>query len=270
MHIVKVSKVGEFTLVQKYTAFNFGGAGKKRKKRQKVSSEYQRKYNTKLRADELQLLILGNFREGYHLVLGYPKGNEKCTYRESDENLKRFLDRVRRKCKKDGKEFKFIAITERGKRKEALHHHMVIPNDPGLLELIRQQWDSGHIHISTMYEDGAYRELAEYLVKVETKEEAEKGKAKYHRSRNLRKPEVRRMVSNEKLRDDPVIPKGYELVKDSFVSGFHEGLGIRYQRYMVRDLRPCPQKPKLKKPHKFSLLNGIKRLLSRRNRANGS
>lgn len=258
MHIVKVSKVGEFTLVQKYTAFNYGGAGKKRKKRAKVTSEYNKKYNNKLRADELQLLILGNFRKGYHLVLGYPKGNDKCTYRESDDNLKRFLDRVRRRCKKEGKEFKFLAVTERGKRKEALHHHMIIPGDPELLAIIQEQWDSRHIHISTMYEEGAYRDLAEYFVKVETKEEAEKGKAKYHRSRNLRKPEVRKMISNEKMPKEPVIPKGCELVKDSFVQGFHEGLGIRYQRYMVRDMRPCPhkQKPKKKK-------TGLRGILSR-------
>lgn len=234
MYRIKITHAGDYMMIQKHAAISFGAPGKKRKKRMSETKEAQKKNNQKKKAEKLQLLMLMNFNKGYHVVLRYPKGNQGCTYREAEKKLASFLDKTRRQLKASGRPFKFIAITERGKRREALHHHMVIPDDPDLLTSIRKNWGN-NFEVISMYEEGAYKELAEYFVKVETKEEAEKGKSKYHRSRNLQKPLEKSAITTKKWQEEPEIPKGYELVKDSFESGKIEALGgLPYQKYMVK------------------------------------
>ena len=91
-----------------------------------------------------------------------------------------------------------------------------------------------HWKLSKMYEDGAYKDLADYIIKIETKEEQTKGKARYHRSRNLKEPTVRCSLMPGAIKDDPEIPEGYQLEEGSFVNGYNDILGIRYQSYVVR------------------------------------
>ena len=141
------------------------------------------------------------------------------------------------------KPFKYIAITERGKRREALHHHMIIEGDPFLIREITRLWGN-HIKISQMYEEGAYKDLAEYFTKIETKEEQIKGRSKYHRSRNLKEPEVKTRIVAGGIPSEPLVPKQYDLIRDSEVSGFNEHIGIRFQKYMVKKRPKPPEKPK--------------------------
>ena len=191
------------------------------------------KYNNHKRAEKLQLLMLMNFDKGYHITLDYPLGNRPETYEEAEKNLTKFLHRMSRRLKSKDKKFKYIAITERGKHREALHHHMVIEGDPFLLKEITDLWGN-HIKISQMYEEGAYKDLADYFCKLETKEEQTKGKSKYHRSRNLKEPTTKARIVSGPLNNEPYVPEGYDLVRDSLVNGFNDFAGIRYQRYMIK------------------------------------
>ena len=86
-----------------------------------------------------------------------------------------------------------------------------------------------------MYEEGAYKDLADYICKIETKEEQTKGKSKYHRSRNLKEPVVKSRIVAGPIDDEPYVPKGYELVEGSLVNGFNDISHIRFQKYMVRN-----------------------------------
>ena len=169
---------------------------------------------------------------------------------KAEKNLTTFLQKMSRRIKKV-KKFKYIAITERGRKREALHHHMVIEGDPFLLREITRLWGN-HIKISQMYEEGAYKDLAEYFCKVETKEEQTKGRSKYHRSRNLKEPTVRTRLVAGGITEDPVVPKGYELVRDSVVNGFNEFVFMKYQSYMIRKQKPVapPKRPKPKSEQK--------------------
>lgn len=237
MFINKVTIAGDYVLISNYSARQFGVPGRKRKERMKDTPKAMLKYNQHKRSEKLQMLMLLNFDKGYHLTLDYPKDNRPETYEEAEQNLKKFLYRMSRKLKKENRQFKYIAITERGKRREALHHHMVIEGDPYLLDHITKIWGN-HIKISQMYEEGAYKDLADYFCKVETKEEQTKGKSKYHRSRNLKEPTVRMRFVSGGIKDEPEVPKGYDLIQDSVVNGFNDIVGIKYQRYMIRKAEP--------------------------------
>lgn len=241
MYINKVQIAGDYVLVSNYTHRGFGAPHRKRRPKTRESTKAMSDYNRKKRAEKLQLLMILNFDCGYHITLDYPKDQRPETYEEAEENLKRFLYAMSRKVRQI-KPFKYIAITERGKVREALHHHMVIEGDPFLLKEITRLWGN-HIKISQMYEDGAYEDLAEYFAKMETKEEATKGRSKYHRSRNLKKPTERMRIVAGKLKDDPVVPKGYDLMESTVRGGFNEYVGIRFQKYMIKKSLKNQKKP---------------------------
>jgi hypothetical protein len=243
MYINKIHQAGDYVLVSNYTPRFFGAPSRKRREKMRDTPEAMAKYNNHKRAEKLQLLMLLNFDKGYHLTLDYPIDERPETYEEAESRLKKFLYKMSRKLKAKGEKFKYIAITERGKRREALHHHMIIEGDPLLLKELTKVWGN-HIKISQMYEEGAYKDLADYFCKIETKEEQTKGKSKYHRSRNLKEPTTKSRIVAGPLNSEPVIPKGYELVRDSLVNGFNEYAGIRYQRYLIR------KKPEAKKHKK--------------------
>lgn len=235
MYINKAIIAGQYVLVSNYTHRIFVAPHRRRQKI-KETTKAMHEYNKKMRTEKLQLLILLNFEGGYHITLDYPRGQRPETYEEAERILKRFLYATSRKLKKSQKPFKYIAITERGKKRAALHHHMIIEGDPFILQEITKLWGN-HIKISQMYEDGAYKDLAAYFTKIETKEEQTKGKSKYHRSRNLEKPTEKSRIVAGKIPEDPMIPRGYELVSGSVVSGFNEYIGIKFQKYLLR-LKP--------------------------------
>ena len=237
MYITKMHRAGDYVLIQNYSPRGFGAPGRKREKRMRDTPKAMAKYNNHKRADKLQLLIISNFDKGYHLTLDYQKGSRPETYEEAETILRKFLYKMSRRQKKQNKKFKYIAITERGRKQAALHHHMIIESDPYLLKDITEVWGN-HIKVSQMYEEGAYKDLAEYFCKIETKEEQTKGKSKYHRSRNLIEPQVKTAFMAGGIKDEPNIPKGYEVIPDSLVNGFNDIVGIKYQRYMLKKSTP--------------------------------
>ena len=268
MYVNKVQIAGDYALVSNYSPRGFGAPNRKRRQKSKETPKAMENYNRHKRAEKIQLLMINNFDCGYHITLDYPKDERPETYEEAEKNLKRFLYKMSRRVKPI-KKFKYIAITERGKKREALHHHMVIEGDPFLLREVTRLWGN-HIKISQMYEEGAYKDLAEYFCKIETKEEQTKGRSKYHRSRNLKEPIVRSRIVMGPVPSDPVIPKNYELVNDSVVEGYNEYVGIKYQSYMVKKTKK-PEPPKRPKPtseqkgnKKRGIWESIKRIFRRR------
>lgn len=267
MYVNKVQIAGDYVLVSNYSPRGFGAPHKKRKRKNKDTPLAMAKYNRHKRAEKLQLLMILNFDCGYHVTLDYPKDARPQTYEEAEQNLKKFLYKMSRKVRQI-KKFKYIAITERGKKREALHHHMVIEGDPFLLREITRLWGN-HIKISQMYEEGAYKDLAEYFCKIETKEEQTKGRSKYHRSRNLKEPTVRTRLVAGGISEEPVVPKGYELVQDSVVNGFNDFIFMKYQSYMIRKQKPVAP-PKRQQPtsdqkrsHKCTIWESIKKIFRR-------
>lgn len=272
--MTKMVVAGEYVLIKNYTPRLYGAPGCKRKKRMRDTPKAMEKYNNSKRAEKLQMLMILNFDEGFHVILDYPKNERPLTYEEAEQNLTKCLHKVSRRLKKRGIPFKYIAITERGKRAAALHHHMVIEGSSQVAEELMSVWGN-HIKFSRMYKDGVYKDLAEYFAKLETKEESTKGKSKYHRSRNLKEPETKIIVRAGSIKDDPQVPKGYTLLPESLRNGFNELYRVRYQSYMVRREDPVVHETAQKEPksvpkgngkRKGNIFDKIKRLFRRKRR----
>ena len=242
MYIAKMILAGEYILIKKYSPRLFGAPGRKRKKKTRDTPKAMEKYNNKRKAEKLQMLMILNFDKGFHVVLDYPKDQRPQTYEEAEQNLKKCLYKISRRLKKKGIPFKYIAITERGKRAAALHHHIVIEKNREVMDELISIWGQ-HIKFNSMYREGLYKDLAEYFTKIETKEESEKGKSKYHRSRNLKEPVTKTALMAGSISDAPQVPKGYELVPQTVNNGFNELYGVRYQSYMIKREKPRAPEP---------------------------
>lgn len=252
MYVMKVYTAGEYLFIKRYTPMNRVPL-RQRIKRMRETTKAMIRYNNVRRSDKIQLLILNNFDRGYHITLDYPKGERPETYEEAEKNLTTALYKITRRLKREGKDFKYLAVTERGKKAAALHHHVIIQHDPQVLSEILRAWGQ-HVHISVMYEEGQYRNLAEYFVKVETKEEQTKGRSKYHRSRNLKEPQVRTALIDDTIGCGAYVPDGYRLMEGSFASGLNEVIGVRWQKYLLKKL-PEPKETKAE-PKKESKKTG--------------
>lgn len=105
---------------------------KKRRRRMNVSPPKQRNLNEKNARRYFLMLANGNFSEDDIIIhLTYddaflPKSDE-----EAQKHLERFLGRVRKEMKKNGKQLKYLQVTERGRLAERYHHHVILNGDIG-------------------------------------------------------------------------------------------------------------------------------------------
>lgn len=234
--------MGVVIQIEKSYPGNYGAPGQARGKKRKKTPEDIRRQNEKNRWRRLQRIILANFHEGdWHLILKYRPGERPGTYEEAKAHRRKFLDRMREAYKKAGIPFKWIIVTERGKKGNVLHHHLVIEDisrdGVETVKLVKTLWTHGGEFFASLYEAGEYEQLAQYIVKAETKEEC--GWCTYSRSRNLiiPQPEVE-MVRHRRWRNPPVAPKGWYVVQDSVWNGENPVTGLPVQHYTIKKLFP--------------------------------
>lgn len=219
--------------------WKWGAPGMKRQPKRKRTPEDIAKQNRRNREKYMQRLIITNFKKGdWHLVLKYRPEEQPETWEEAKKRVKKFIDKMRAKYKKAEIPFKWIMITERGKRGQAFHHHLIIEDiteSINTVKLVKELWKYGNTWWTDLYEAGEYKKLAEYMVKKETKDED--GWCNYSRSRNLVKPKKKkRPVHRKKWADEPKPKKGYYIIKDSIVNGTNPVTGYPYQHYSMRRL----------------------------------
>lgn len=225
--------------IEHYYPGNYGAPGMKRAEKRKRTPEEIKKQNERNRVKFLQRLILANFTKGdMHLILNY-RPKDRTGYEQGKKDLRRFLSRMRGAYKKAGLQFKYIAVTEYGKKGHALHHHLIIQDiatdQIDTIRLARKLWELGHAGWTDLYEDGEYKKLAEYIVKRETKQENEW--SSYTRSRNMIVPKPKRKkLYRRRWPPEPKPWKGYEIIKDSIINGENRFTGYPYQKYVMRKI----------------------------------
>ena len=217
-----------------------------RKKGQESRARSQaeiKRWDQRKRAQTVQRLILANFEEGdYHLNLTYRQDERPRDLQEAKKRLSDFLTKVRKEYKKAGIAFKWIAVTEQGER-GAYHHHLIIQNihtaGVDTDKVIRKCWKWGR-PVFVMMDDGNYEQLADYLVKTETKgEKSGQNMVHYSRSRNLIVPQPKiRKFYRRRWKPEPKAPKGFYLDKNSLVSGENPVTGQPWQRYILFRIIP--------------------------------
>lgn len=230
---------GQVIDVQCYYPGNFGAPGKMRGKKQKRTPEDIERQNQTNRVLRVKRLIRCNFKKGdWHLTLNYRKGERPETAVEAKKNLAEFLGAIRKELKKHDRTFRYIGVTEIGKKGQALHHHLIIENmtvgDTNIVELVKNTWKRGNTFWSAMYEEGEFEQLANYIVKKETKVDSWRT---YTRSRgNLKEPVKKSKIIHRKRWPEIPKKKGYELIKDSLYNGLNPVTGYPYQHYSMRKI----------------------------------
>ncbi|MCD8286183.1 MAG: hypothetical protein LUD50_03025 [Clostridia bacterium] len=231
--------MGSTRMVEKYYPGNYGAPGCPRQKKRQRTPEDIARQNQRNKERKVQRLILANFHEGdWHLILSYRKDERPDSMEAAKKDVQKFLQQMRRAYKKAGKEFRYIYVTERGKR-GACHHHLIIEGieEPELstTKLVNKLWKHGGKNFTPLYEDGEYENLAEYIVKKETKEDAEG--CSYSRSRNLIVPEPKKeIIHARRWRQEPKPPKGWVIAAGSLENGYNPVTGYPYQHYTLKQL----------------------------------
>lgn len=227
--------------VSKHYSGRYGAPGQKRQERRKPTPEDVARMNHWKRCRDLRRLIELNFGAGdWHVTLTCDK-DRRPEKEEAPKVIRQFLTKLRKAFKEEGWELKYVVSCEIGER-GAVHWHMVINDEQNAqtstAKLIRKHWTRGRPHFTALDESGEYGQLADYMVKAAAAR-IEKGetveKMSYSRSRNLKKPKERReRIRATGWRQDPKVPKGWELVPGSLVNGKNAFTGLPYQRYVLR------------------------------------
>ena len=232
MYIKQTVTAGKTIEVKKYYSYRFHNPGK-RKKASKPTPEAQKKLNQRKAEDRLTWLMNGNFEDGdYHIVLS----NHLDPPKSIEEFQKRITNCIR-KLRRINPSIKYIYVKEIGP-KGSKHVHMVIKGVS--LEEIKSAWPFGSINAEPLYTKGQYRKLASYFVKYALKTEqtelslGEKVGKRWYASQNLTKPKIKReIIFAHKFREEPKIPRGYYLDKESEQSGVSEYTGYEYYTYTL-------------------------------------
>ena len=252
-------QMDDIRMVSKYYPGNFGAPGVKRADRRHRTPEEIAKNNERIRIRKLQRIILANFRTGRTVHLTYRKEERPETIEEAMRQRKAFLKKMRKKCQQAGIEWKFIIVTEKGRRGQALHHHMIIEDITEPLDLLRtisRMWTHGRVNSTKMVEDeDAFYTLADYLLKKETKTG---GGTTYSRSRNLVIPEPKtEMIRRKKWTREPKAPAGWYVVKGSVWNAFTPG-GWPVQRYMMRKIEEDKSAARSRDPRPRGTSGGLR------------
>lgn len=240
-------------------AGNYGAKGEKRAPKQKRTPENIRRQNLYNREKSVRHLLNANFQKGdYWTTLTYRKGACK-PIGEVAEDVRRFLDRIRRAYRKEDTECRYIYRIEIGSR-GGIHVHIVLNRIKDIDLIIREKWQYGHVN-SELLDDGPYDRLAEYIVKPPTDQQQKLLKAldltdpgkviRYSCSRNLKRPvperhELKRKTMRTVFNHDLVPAEGFYIDKDSIRRGVNAFTGMGYLHYreikLSGKIRPAPVK----------------------------
>ena len=213
--------------IEEYVDGRYGSPGEKRKKKQEVTPEKIKKINRLNKSKKARRMIKNNFFPGdYYITLTFEKDKRPKNILEAKKIWQDMQRKIRRECKKQGKEFKWIVLIERG-AKGAVHGHLIMNKIENGHEFIQKCWNYGKVYFQLLYEEGGYKDLADYI----TKDVGDEEKSYYSHSRNLPipKPRIKKIKGKWK---EPKAYKGYEIDKNSIIDGIN-AIGFRYRSYTM-------------------------------------
>ena len=215
------------------------GKGKRAAKTQPTREAVMRN-NDRVAVKKLARLMNANFFPGdWHLTLTY--AGDAPSQAQAKKCISDFKNHMRRECRKIGKEFKFIEVTEYTNHR--IHHHMLVNYIDK--KIIEDQWIHGSVNFKTLDRSRNYRKLAEYFVKETTKTMREPGnetKKRWNPSRNLTRPIVKREIVNPSvIYENPREFKGYQIDEDTVRRFEHPFTHIEHLEYMMVSTDPVPR-----------------------------
>lgn len=175
---------GDFLDVDIYPVFKKQNT---RSGKYKPTTELQAKLNTNNSVKRLERLLHCNFTTtDYALHLTYADDKLPPDAETAQKDVQKFLRRIRRWYKLQGKELKYICVTEKGKRSERVHHHLVLTGGVDRSEL-ESYWRLGYANTKRLqFTKNGVAGLANYITKQPLLFK------RWSASRNLIKPTVRK------------------------------------------------------------------------------
>ena len=233
MYKQKSYDLGDIREVMEYHNGRYGAPGMPRMKKKKATPEQIRKTNQWNKERQCWRKMKLNFQENdYWVTLTYKLENRTQDMKEAAKDIRKWIQKVRTQYKRQEVELKWMLHTEIGSR-GGVHHHLIINRIPDADLIMRKAWEKGGIHIDLLYDEGGLRKLAEYLSKTPDGENKLK-ESRYSCSRNLKIPVAEVKVYKRKTwKDEPKLPKGYYLDKETYHEGINPVTGYKYRRYIL-------------------------------------
>ena len=231
MYIEKTIRAGNIIIKKKYFSLRYGKKNIPRSTNIHESSEQQKRINKKRSDEKRTLLMLNNFNAGdWWITLTYSRDKRPKDIDEAHSIFRKFLQKVKRRLKKRGIEFKYMGKTEMPES-GAVHHHLVINGDIEISEIF-DMWEYGNLKdVKRIYKLDDFK-LANYFVKGENNRHKESD-CRYTQSRNLLKPDEKvRIIKAGHWRRDPRPIKGYDILSGS-VQNFYDDVGFEMQKYIM-------------------------------------
>lgn len=220
--------------------FSVTSGKNKRRQRMQPSRAAVVENNDRIAKKKLTRLMNANFLPGdLHITLTY-SGNEPMK-KDAKVEIRNFKRRLEREFRKQGKQFKWIEVTEYSHTR--IHHHMLVSYiDPAI---INRQWKCGHVHFTELDRTRNYKKLAEYFIKETSKMMRIPGnetRQRWSASRNLTRPIVKReIIKPLAMFEKPKAIKGYAILEDSVREFEHPFTGIKHLEYMMISTDPVPR-----------------------------
>lgn len=173
---------------------------KGRRHRRGHSSEAQVRLNQKRAEHRLADLIHTNFgKDDYALRLDYKKLAAELGRMPSEEEVRRhiynFMRCLARLYQKAGIEFRWLYVTERGKKGNNVHHHVLVSGGIDRNE-IERKWRHGYANSQRLqFSETGLRGLVHYIVKEPVTAK------RWSSSHNLRKPVEDRGIGRIRVKD---------------------------------------------------------------------
>lgn len=202
----------------------------------------------------LTAILNHNFEAGDKWMrLSYPK---KISINEAMKIMQKFKRKLRAYCKKNGIELKIIESTGIGQRSGKPHHHIVINRDA--VEAAEKLWDEHDRHAESLWSDGNYEKIAEYMLQNAYESQTERGKHSkaWRASRSVKKPETKvEEMKRPPVRDvEDIKPrKGYYIDPDSIRKYEHKITGALCIEYIEISLEEHPRLRRYNKGRKAQL-----------------
>ena len=224
---------GAYVEIKKYYSSRYGKKGVKRGPSEEPTKEEVERINEKHAVTQLRRLIETNFTPGDYHVVPTCRKKDRAGKAETKKRIEKFMRGLRKAYKDMGGELKYISVIETEAR--SIHQHLIIPAcDP---QILKDLWPWGSVHLTLLYDEGRYEDLADYLIKETRRTFRRKDRIQGKRwtaSRNLKQPNIKKeIVKADSWREKPSVPKGYILDADSLRTGCHSVTGFAYQEYRI-------------------------------------
>lgn len=220
--------------IEQYHTAKYGAPGQSRMKKKKPTPEQIEKINQYNKEKTCRHKLRMHFNvHDYFVTLTYVKDKRPENMQQAKQHFREFIRYLRREYRKRGAELKWIRNIECGS-KGAWHVHMVINRIEGTDMILAAGWDHGHVKNVLLYEKDEFKDLAAYMTKTPKTDNRLK-ESSYSASRNLPvpEPEVKIYRRFNTWKEEPPIPEGWYLQKESLFEGENPVTGYKYRVYTL-------------------------------------